>query len=118
MGQFRLHNIWLFVFPVSMNLTSNLSSLQNTLNQTSLGMVSNKSIANQSPISISIQFPKLGQVSGSYCNPPSLGMALIKNVLKNISGEITDGILLDGDAQKIKVITGGEITCAPQDTGI
>jgi hypothetical protein len=34
-----------------------------------------------------------------------------KNVLKNIGGEITDGILLKGDAQKIKVITGGEITC-------
>jgi hypothetical protein len=31
--------------------------------------------------------------------------------LKNIGGEITDGILLNGDAQKIKVITGGEITC-------
>jgi hypothetical protein len=38
-------------------------------------------------------------------------MTLNKNVLKNISGEITDGILLNGDAQKIKVITGGEITC-------
>jgi hypothetical protein len=30
---------------------------------------------------------------------------LNKNVLKNIGGEITDGILLNGDAQKIKVIT-------------
>jgi hypothetical protein len=38
-------------------------------------------------------------------------MTLNKNVLKNIGGEITDGILLNGDAQKIKVITGGEITC-------
>jgi hypothetical protein len=37
-------------------------------------------------------------------------MTLNKNVLKNIGGEITDGILLKGDAQKIKVITGGEIT--------
>jgi hypothetical protein len=54
---------------------------------------------------------KLGQVSGSYLNPPLLGMTLNKNVLKNIGGEITDGILLNGDAQKIKVITGGEITC-------
>jgi hypothetical protein len=36
-----------------------------------------------------------------------------KNVLKNIGGEITDGILLKGDTQKIKVITGGEITCPP-----
>jgi hypothetical protein len=50
-------------------------------------------------------------VSGSYLNPPLLGMTLNKNVLKNIGGEITDGILLNGDAQKIKVITGGEITC-------
>jgi hypothetical protein len=40
-------------------------------------------------------------------------MTLNKNVLKNIGGEITDGILLNGDAQKIKVITGGEITCPP-----
>jgi hypothetical protein len=32
-------------------------------------------------------------------------------ILKNIGGEITHGILLNGDAQKIKVITGGEITC-------
>jgi hypothetical protein len=56
---------------------------------------------------------KLGQVSGSYLNPPLLGMTLNKNVLKNIGGEITDGILLNGDAQKIKVITGGEITCPP-----
>jgi hypothetical protein len=54
---------------------------------------------------------KLGLVSGSYLNPPLLGMTLNKNVLKNIGGEITDGILLNGDAQKIKVITGGEITC-------
>jgi hypothetical protein len=38
-------------------------------------------------------------------------MTLNKNVLKSIGGEITDGILLNGDAQKIKVITGGEITC-------
>jgi hypothetical protein len=38
-------------------------------------------------------------------------MTLNKNVLKNIGGEITHGILLNGDAQKIKVITGGEITC-------
>jgi hypothetical protein len=38
-------------------------------------------------------------------------MTLNKNVLKNIDGEITDGILLNGDAQKIKVITDGEITC-------
>jgi hypothetical protein len=53
----------------------------------------------------------LGQVSGSYLNPPLLGMTLNKNVLKNIGGEITHGILLNGDAQKIKVITGGEITC-------
>jgi hypothetical protein len=52
-------------------------------------------------------------VSGSYLNPPLLGMTLNKNVLKNIGGEITDGILLNGDAQKIKVITGGEITCPP-----
>jgi hypothetical protein len=50
-------------------------------------------------------------VSGSYLNPPLLGMTLNNNVLKNIGGEITDGILLNGDAQKIKVITGGEITC-------
>jgi transposase len=50
-------------------------------------------------------------VSGSYLNPPLLGMTLNKNVLKNIGGEITDGILLNGDTQKIKVITGGEITC-------
>jgi hypothetical protein len=50
-------------------------------------------------------------VSGSYLNPPLLGMTFNKNVLKNIGGEITDGILLNGDAQKIKVITGGEITC-------
>jgi hypothetical protein len=50
-------------------------------------------------------------VSGSYLNPPLLGMTLNKNVLKNIGGEITHGILLNGDAQKIKVITGGEITC-------
>jgi hypothetical protein len=35
-------------------------------------------------------------------------MTLNKNVLKSIGGEITDGILLNGDAQKIKVITGGE----------
>jgi hypothetical protein len=49
-------------------------------------------------------------VSGSYLNLPLLGMTLNKNVLKNIGGEITDGILLKGDAQKIKVITGGEIT--------
>jgi hypothetical protein len=34
-------------------------------------------------------------------------------VLKNIGGEITHGILLNGDGQKIKVITGGEITCPP-----
>jgi hypothetical protein len=40
-------------------------------------------------------------------------MTLNKNVLKNIGGEITDGILLNGDAQKIKVITGDEITCPP-----
>jgi hypothetical protein len=63
---------------------------------------------------------KLGQVSGSYLNPPLLGMTLNKNVLKNIGGEITDGILLNGDAQKIKVITGGErgqvITC-PRSVG-
>jgi hypothetical protein len=38
-------------------------------------------------------------------------MTLNKNVLRNIGGEITDGILLNGDAQKIKIITGGEITC-------
>jgi hypothetical protein len=38
-------------------------------------------------------------------------MTLNKNVLKNIGGEITKGILLNGDAQKIRVITGGEITC-------
>jgi hypothetical protein len=40
-------------------------------------------------------------------------MTLNKNVLKNIGGEITHGILIlpNGDAQKIKVITGGEITC-------
>jgi hypothetical protein len=38
-------------------------------------------------------------------------MTLNKNVLKNIGGEITHGILLNGDAQKIKVFTGGEITC-------
>jgi hypothetical protein len=38
-------------------------------------------------------------------------MTLNKNLLKNIGGEITDGILLNGDAQKIKVITGGVITC-------
>jgi hypothetical protein len=50
-------------------------------------------------------------VSGSYLNPPLLGMTVNKNVLKNIGGEITHGILLNGDAQKIKVITGGEITC-------
>jgi hypothetical protein len=33
--------------------------------------------------------------------------------VKNIGREITHGILilLNGDAQKIKVITGGEITC-------
>jgi hypothetical protein len=31
-------------------------------------------------------------------------MTLNKNVLKNIGGEITNGILLNGDAQKIKVI--------------
>jgi hypothetical protein len=43
-------------------------------------------------------------VSGSYLNPPLLGMTLNKNVLKNIGGEITDGILLNGDAQKIKVV--------------
>jgi hypothetical protein len=48
---------------------------------------------------------KLGQVSGSYFNPPLLGMTLNKNVLKNIGGEITDGILLNGDEQNIKVIT-------------
>jgi hypothetical protein len=52
-------------------------------------------------------------VSGTYLNPPVLGMTLNKNVLKNIGGEITDGILLNGDAQKIKIITGGEITCPP-----
>jgi hypothetical protein len=51
----------------------------------------------------------LGQgslVSGSYLNPSLLGV-------KNIGREITHGILilLNGDAQKIKVITGGEITC-------
>jgi hypothetical protein len=42
-------------------------------------------------------------------------MTLNKNVLKNIGGEITHGILLNGDGQKIKVITGGEIisTCPP-----
>jgi hypothetical protein len=57
---------------------------------------------------------KLGQVSGSYLNPPLLGMTLNKNILKNIGGEITDGILHNGDVQKIKVITGGEITC-PQE---
>jgi hypothetical protein len=50
-------------------------------------------------------------VSGNYLNPPLLGMTLNKNVLKNIGGEITHGILLNGDAQKIKVITGGVITC-------
>jgi hypothetical protein len=38
-------------------------------------------------------------------------MTLNKNALKNIGGEITDGILLNGDVQKIEVITGGEITC-------
>jgi hypothetical protein len=38
-------------------------------------------------------------------------MTLNKNALKNIGGEITDGILLNGDAQKIEVITGGVITC-------
>jgi hypothetical protein len=54
-------------------------------------------------------------VSGSYLNQPLLGMTLNKNVLKNIGGEITDGILLNGDAQKIKVITGGEITCPQSD---
>jgi hypothetical protein len=32
-------------------------------------------------------------------------MILNKNVLKNIGGEITDGILLNGDEQNIKVIT-------------
>jgi hypothetical protein len=47
---------------------------------------------------------KLSQVSGSYLNPPLLGMTVNKNVLKNIGGEITDGILLNGDAQKIKVL--------------
>jgi hypothetical protein len=52
-------------------------------------------------------------VSGSYLNPPLLGMTLNNNVLKNIGGEITDGILLNGNAEKIKVITGGEITCPP-----
>jgi hypothetical protein len=51
------------------------------------------------------------QICGSYLNPPLLGMTLNKNVLKNIGGEITDWILLNGDAQKIKVITGGEIAC-------
>jgi hypothetical protein len=50
-------------------------------------------------------------VSGSYLNPSLLGMTFNKNVLKNIGGEITDGILLNGDAQKIKIITGDEITC-------
>jgi hypothetical protein len=29
-------------------------------------------------------------------------MTLNKNALKNIGGEITDGILLNGDAQKIE----------------
>jgi hypothetical protein len=56
-------------------------------------------------------------VSGSYLNPPLLGMPQNKNVLKNIGGEITDGILLNGDAQKIKVITGGEITCPLSKSG-
>jgi hypothetical protein len=60
------------------------------------------------------EFPKVGQVSASYLNPPLLGMALNKNVLRNIGGEITDGILFNGDAQKIKIITGGEITCPPK----
>jgi hypothetical protein len=50
-------------------------------------------------------------VSGSDLNRPLLGMTLNKNVLKNIGGEITDGILLNWDAQKIKVIAGGEIIC-------
>jgi hypothetical protein len=60
-------------------------------------------------LSVFLKIPiKLGQVSGSYLNPPLLGMTLNKNVLKSIGGEITDGILLNGDAQKIKVITGGE----------
>jgi hypothetical protein len=36
------------------------------------------------------------QICGSYLNPPLLGMTLNKNVLKNIGGEITDGILLNG----------------------
>jgi hypothetical protein len=53
---------------------------------------------------------KLGQVV-MYLNRHLLGMTLNKNVLKNIGGQITDGILLKGDAQKVKVITGGEITC-------
>jgi hypothetical protein len=48
-------------------------------------------------------------VSDSYLNRPLLGMTLNKNVLKNIGGEITDGILLNEDEQKIKVITGAEI---------
>jgi hypothetical protein len=52
---------------------------------------------------------KLGQVV-MYLNRHLLGMTLNKNVLKNIGGQITDGILLKGDAQKVKVITGGEIT--------
>jgi hypothetical protein len=38
-------------------------------------------------------------------------MTLNKNVLKNIGAEITDGILLNEDEQKIKVITGAEIIC-------
>jgi hypothetical protein len=29
-------------------------------------------------------------------------MTLNKNVLKNIGGEITDGILLNGDAQRLR----------------
>jgi hypothetical protein len=37
-------------------------------------------------------------------------MTFNKNVLKNIGGEMTHGILLNGDAQKINLITGGEIT--------
>jgi hypothetical protein len=50
-------------------------------------------------------------VSDSYLNRPLLGMTLNKNVLKNIGAEITDGILLNEDEQKIKVITGAEIIC-------
>jgi hypothetical protein len=32
-------------------------------------------------------------------------MTLNKNALKNIGGEITDGILLNGDVQKIEVFS-------------